>query len=142
MNTMWAPCWKRKAIILILKIRKSKSVGGNIDSRHRGDQLSRHRWSTLFILGEGIDNWCREDQQSTFTFTWKGDHLCWSWGWGQVDNRHREDQQSTFTFMWKGNCLCCVDPGGGEELMPPRHSVRSTGWPLVIIYNWNVSLPN
>ena len=46
---------------------------------------------------------------------------------GGIDNWHREDQQSTFTFAWKGDCFCW---SGGDE-RPPRHSVRSTGWPLV-----------
>ena len=27
----------------------------------------------------------------------------------------------------------CVDPGGGWKLTPSRHSVRCTGWPLVLI---------
>ena len=63
--------------ILILKIR---NVGGSINSRPGEDQQSSlQRWSTLLILG-GIDDWHGEDQQSTFTFVWKGDHLCWSWG--------------------------------------------------------------
>ena len=67
--------------ILILKIRKSKSVGGgSIDNRLREDQQSMQRQSAQLILG-GIDDHLRgdclrEDQQSTFTFAYKGDHLC------------------------------------------------------------------
>ena len=27
-------------------------------------------------------------------------------GGGWINYQHREDQQSTFTFVWKGDCLC------------------------------------
>ena len=39
--------------ILILKIRNSKSVGGSIDSRHRGNQQSTEGQSTLDPGGGG-----------------------------------------------------------------------------------------
>ena len=80
-----------------------------IDNWHRGNwcrgdwqstvnfHLHMKRWLPLLIWGE-IYNWCRKDQQSTFTSTWKGNHLCWSW-WG-INNWCTEDQQSTFT--WNG----------------------------------------
>ena len=46
----------------------------------------------VLIVG-GIDNWHGADQQSTFTFAWKGDRLCWSsGGGGRIDDRYGEDQ--------------------------------------------------
>ena len=58
-------------------------LGGDRWSPQRGSTVNFHfhvkRRSPLLILG-GIDDCLREDQQSTFTFTWKGNHLCWSLG--------------------------------------------------------------
>ena len=48
-----------------------------------------------------------------------------SGGW--IDDQHREDQQSTFTFAVKRLSPLLIR----GRLTPPRHSVSSTGWPLV-----------
>ena len=72
-------------------------------------------------------NQCREDQQSTFTFAWRGDHLCWSLGGGgSTINTERINSQLSL-LLWKDDCLCW----SRGDWRPPRHSAHSTGWPLV-----------
>ena len=62
-------------VINILKIGKLKSVGGvNQQSMQRGSTVNTEVINTVDPGGR-IDDWHREDQQSTFTFAWKGDHL-------------------------------------------------------------------
>ena len=120
--------------ILILKIRKSKSVGGSIDSWCWGDQWSMQRRSTLLILGggstidvEAIDAQCKTNWQSVQR-------------WSTLLILGGADQWST----WRGSTVnfhfCCekmlasVDRG---DWRPPRHFVRSTGWPLVFFCKIN-----
>ena len=64
----------------------------------------------------GIEDCCWEDQQSTLTFTWKGDRLmCWSGGLMIAVWR---DWQWTLTFTWKGDCVKCWSlVGGGWQLL-------------------------
>ena len=68
----------------------------------------------LLILGQ-INDWCREDQQSTFSFAWKGDHLCWSWGVG-ADQRSMQRGSTVNVERVKSlsheKAIACVDPGG------------------------------
>ena len=52
---------------------------------------------------------------------------------GSIDSRCRGNQRSTFTSAWKGDCLCWSGGGGNQQ----RHSVRRTGWPLVISNEMN-----
>ena len=107
-----------------LYIKDSKCRGGRSTvSTRGGSTIDTVEAITSCVDPEGgidnccWDNHCWEDQQSTLTFTWKGNCLmCWSWGgindhcW---DNHCWEDQQSTLTFVWKGNCLMCWSWGGG-----------------------------
>ena len=89
----------RTVFILILKIR---NVVGSIDSRHRGDQH-------CVDPGGQVNDRRREDQQSTFTFAWKGDHLCWSWGGGSTINAERINSQLSLS---REKAITSVDPWG------------------------------
>ena len=51
-----------------------------------------------FDPGGWIDDWYRDNQQSTSTSTWKGDCLIWSW---RIPNWYREDQQPIFIWKFK-----------------------------------------
>ena len=66
--------------------------------------------SPLLNLGDGgrsmIDI---NDQWSTFTFAWKGDCLCWSWGINK-NNTERINSQLSLSY---GKVITSVDPGGG-----------------------------
>ena len=68
----------------------------------------------LLILGGGIDNRHKEDQQSTFTFAWKGDCLCWSWVGGGGGNRRLGGALQSTSAPW------------------------DTGWPLVDLNTANL----
>ena len=122
--------------------------GGSIDSRPREDQQSTpQRQSTVLILG-GIDDQRREDQQSTFTFTWKGDHLCWSWGgadqWsmqrGSTVNVERVNSQLSFSHE---KVITCVYPGGVDWQLMWRgstvnfHFCMKRQLPLLILWGGN-----
>ena len=109
--------------IIILKIRKSKSVGGSIDSRPGEDQQSTQRRSTtLLILGgrltidaERINSQLSLSREKTITSV--GVRGGSTVNVERVNSQCREGQQSTCTFARKGYCLCWR--GGGREMDAP-----------------------
>ena len=68
--------------------------------------LHMKRWLPLLIPGGWINDQQREDQQSTFTFTWKGNHLCWSGG--SMINKERINSQFSLSHE---KVITSVDPG-------------------------------
>ena len=91
-------------------------VGGQINEERINSQLSLLREKVITSVDPGgqINDQHREDQQSTLSFVWKGNHLCWSWGGRQIDShvgrvnsQCREGQQSTVNVE-RVNSQCIV----------------------------------
>ena len=96
-------------------------LGGSIDSRPRDDQQSTQRRSTLLILGgltinmERINSQLKLSREKAIT---------------SVDPEGGAERINSQLKLSREKEITSVDPGGGE-LTTSRHSVRSTGWPLV-----------
>ena len=115
--------WSPKLLVL---------AGSTIDTERINSQLSLSREKPIASVDPGggggeINNQHRDDQQSTFTFVWKGSRLCWSWGRG---GRSMIDTERINSQLSREKTIASVDlwgGGGGGESMPP--------WPLVVQIN-------
>ena len=113
-------CVKRWLPLLIL--------GGGVDLQltKRGSTVNFHfhvkRQLPLLILHVGqICNKQREDQQSTFTFASKGDHLCWSGG-SAIDKERINSQLS----LLHEKAIASIDPGvGGGKSAIDKERINS-----------------
>ena len=103
-------------------------LGGSIDNHCWGDCCWDDRcWGDCCLGNHCWGDHCWDDR------CWGNCLMCWSWGgWLTI-----AVETIAFEVIAVEAIASSVDPGGGGELTPSRHSVRSTGWPLVILTKIN-----